>query len=263
MLSDLPEGFSPSPPRSPWGINFGGGVDSTTVILECMTRGYKPDWILFADTGSERPETIAHVQRMQEYLATEAPDWPELTIVKWIRKDGSFESLHDNCLRNGTLPSKAYGYAGCTSKWKVYPMDKWRKQNGFQKGAFAVGYNASENRRIKTACQRGDDPNFTAWYPLVAWGITRDQCENIVKSHGFTVIKSSCFMCPNMKADEWNKLKKDHSVLFETAKLIEERAFANGNYGRGGLGLGLSKSSDNDKKDDVLEDRCHHGGCFT
>lgn len=263
MLSDLPEGLSSSPPRSPWGINFGGGIDSTSVILECLKRGHKPNWILFADTGSERPETIAHVQNMQKYLAKEAQDWPELTVVKWVRKDGSFEALHDNCLRNGTLPSKAYGYAGCTSKWKIYPMDKWRKQNNFQIGAFAVGYNASESRRIKTACQRGDDPNFTAWYPLVAWGITREMCEEIVKSHGFNVKKSSCFMCPNMKTAEWAELQDKHPVLFETAKLIEDRAFANGNYGRGSLGLGVSRVSNIDIKDDILEDRCHHGGCFT
>lgn len=262
-LFDLPIGFSCSPPRSPWGINFGGGIDSTTVILECMARGYKPDWILFADTGSEMPHTIQHVHDMNKYIQGVKQGWPEITIVRWIRKDGSFEALHDNCLRNGTLPSKAYGYAGCTSKWKIYPMDKWRKANGFQQGAFAVGYNASESRRIKTACQRGDDPDFTAWYPLVAWGITRDMCEEIVKRYEFDVKKSSCFMCPNMRKEEWSNLNKEYPVLFETAKLIEDRAASNGNYGRGDLGLGLSKLSDNDKKDDVLEDRCHHGGCFT
>lgn len=262
-LNLLPRGLSLEPPTEIWGINFGGGVDSTAVILECLKRGYRPSWILFADTGSERPETIEHVRKMQKYITKTAPDWPAITIVKWVRKDGSFEALHDNCLRNGTLPSKAYGYAGCTSKWKIYPMDKWRKANGFQEGAFAVGYNASESRRIKTACQRGDDPNFTAWYPLVAWGITRSQCEIIVKAHDFNVIKSSCFMCPNMKQAEWLQLNSSHPILFETAKLIEERAFSNGNYGKGGLGLGVSKIADNMDSSDIMEDRCHHGGCFT
>lgn len=274
MLTELVKGFSCTPPDSPWGINFGGGIDSTTVILECMSRGYTPDWILFADTGSERPETLKHVYEMNEYIKSSESKWPEITIVRWIRKDGTFESLHDNCLRTGHLPSKAYGYAGCTSKWKVFPMDKWRKANDFQRGAFAVGYNASESRRIKTACQRGDDPSFTAWYPLVAWGITREQCEEIVKRHGFKVIKSSCFMCPNMKKNEWHALKENDPKLFEVAKLIEERAFSNGNYGRGGSGLYegslanlTSKMSDDDPGEesfgDVLEDRCHHGGCFT
>jgi len=271
ILSDLPKGFSPTPPERPWGINFGGGIDSTTVIIECMNRGYRPDWILFADTGSERPETLQHVSEMNKYIQGIKSNWPDITIVKWIRKDGSFESIHDNCLRTGHLPSKAYGYSGCTSKWKIYPMDKWRKANGFQRGAFAVGYNASEARRIKTACQRGDDVNFTAWYPLVAWGINRDECVDIVKRYEFKVIKSSCFMCPNMRRSEWVQLENEHPGLFETAKLIEERAFANGNYGRGGGGLykgslaNLKETilTEDALSNETLEDRCHHGGCFT
>jgi len=274
QLSDLPKGLSWNPPASPWGINFGGGIDSTTVIIECINRGHRPDWILFADTGSERPETLAHVAEMNKFICNmnkvTTKDWPEITIVRWIRKDGSFESIHDNCLRTGQLPSKAYGFAGCTSKWKVQPMDRWRKANGYQQGSFAVGYNASEHRRIKTACQRGDKPNFTAWYPLVAWGITREDCERIVKAHEFNVIKSSCFMCPNMRKEEWIDLKHNNPELFETAKLIEERAFSNGNYGRGGGGLYKDSLANiegstitNDLFNDVLEDRCHHGGCFT
>lgn len=255
------KGFSEVPPCSPWGINFGGGVDSTAVIILCAVAGFRPDWILFADTGSEMPGTLNHVVKMQEWMKLNTTDWPEITVVKWIRKDGTFEPLHDNCLRTGHLPSKAYGYAGCTSKWKIYPMDKWRKANGFQQGAFAVGYNASEHRRIKTACQRGDNPNFTAWYPLVAWGVTRDVCEQIVKEAGFVVGKSSCFMCPNMRQNEWKDLKDKHPVLFETAALIEERAFMNGNYGRGGGGL--FKGSLANIENETLEDRCHHGGCFT
>lgn len=123
-LKMLPEGFSDKPPRSPWGINFGGGVDSTAVILHCMERFLQPDWILFADTGSEKPETLEHVYAMKSYLKVMRPKWPEITIVRWIRKDGTFEALHDNCIRTNYLPSKAYGYAGCTSKWKIYPMDR-------------------------------------------------------------------------------------------------------------------------------------------
>lgn len=258
MSNELLLGFATKPMKRPWGINSGGGLDSTAVILECLRRGIVPDWILFADTGSERPDTLKHVSRMRKFLRKNSPNWPEITIVKWIRKDGSFEALHDNCLRTGHLPSKAYGYAGCTSKWKIQPMDRWRKENNFQRGMFAVGYNASESRRIKTACQRGDDPNFTAWYPLVAWGITRDMVEDIVKDAGFDVKKSSCFMCPNMKKEEWDELKAKHPVLYENARLIEERAFSNGNYGKGGTGLGIR-----DNENEVLEDRCHHGGCFT
>jgi hypothetical protein len=264
----LPLGMSPTPPADPWGINFGGGLNSTAVIIECRNRGLRPDWILFADTGSELPGTLEHVERMREWCGKEW-SWHGLVTVKWIRRDGEFEPLHENCLRTGHLPSKAYGLAGCTTKWKIQPMERWRKSVGMNKGAFAVGYDAGESRRISSACKRGDDPNFTAWYPLVAWGIDREGCRKICEKEGITVGKSPCFMCPNMRRSEWLDLRDNHPDLFATAMKIEEQAAANGNYGRGGGGLykgglrNLMQTEDNQPICDVLEDRCHHGGCFT
>lgn len=265
-------GMSITPPCTPWGINFGGGLNSTALIIECRKRGFRPDWILFADTGSEMPGTLDHVQLMSDWCK----GWAEITTVRWERVKGDiigFEPLHENCLRTGHLPSKAYGLAGCTSKWKIQPMDKWRKSNGFQTGAFAVGYDADEKARIKKACQRGDHPEFTAWYPLVAWGVGREQCNQICRAEGIVVGKSSCFMCPNMKAHEWKCLHEANPDLWHVAVEIENNARAAGNLGRGELGLGFGgleslrcraflKSIIMEEKE-ILEDRCHHGGCFT
>jgi hypothetical protein len=266
-LLDLPFGFSQTPPASPWGINFGGGLNSTAVIVECRNRGWVPDWILFADTGSELPGTIEHVAKVAAWTA----DWCEVTTVRWERVKGEikgFEPLHEHCLRTGYLPSKAYGYAGCTSKWKIQPMDRWRKAHGFDQGAFAVGYDAGEHRRIKTACERGDEPGFSAWYPLVAWGIDRPGCQTICEKEGFTVGKSSCFMCPNMRKTEWLELKAIHPKYFALAVEIEQNAFDHGNPGprnglyKGGL-LAMAESAEEPDLLTGLEDRCHHGGCFT
>jgi hypothetical protein len=288
----LPLGMSLTPPASPWGINFGGGLNSTAVIIECRNRGLRPDWILFADTGSEMPGTLDHVERMRQWC----DGWCELTVVRWIRKepvpihpgvsvrpddvdatatsdDGDvvvfsrFEPLHAQCLRSGYLPSKAYGNAGCTSKWKIQPMEKWRKERGFDHGAFAVGYDAGEISRITKACQRGDDPGMTAWYPLVAWGIDRLGCEAICSKQGITVGKSSCFMCPNLRAHEWEGLRIEHPDLFDIAMQIEDRAREAGNISAS-VSWPMLRDREFYRKNqttifDVQEDRCHHGGCFT
>jgi hypothetical protein len=37
-------GFSLTPPASPWGINVGGGLNSTALIVEARARGLRPDW---------------------------------------------------------------------------------------------------------------------------------------------------------------------------------------------------------------------------
>lgn len=255
---DLPLGYSASPPASPWGINFGGGLNSTALIIECRARGFRPDWILFADTGSERPETYRHLERMREWCA----GWAEIVVVKWIRADGSFEALHDNCLRTNYFPSKAYGYTGCTRKWKIQPMERWRKAHGFDRGAFAIGYDAGEVRRLTKACQRGDQPGMTAWYPLAAWGIDRAGCQRIVDAAGLPVGKSSCFMCPNMwpHPEEMESLRVEHPDLYATGEEIARRALAAGNNPQEGRLKALDAL---DLRDRVVEDACVHGGCFT
>jgi len=54
-LSDLPKGLSWNPPASPWGINFGGGVDSTTVVDSVVLFG-----TLKEKPAKLPPEVAAH-----------------------------------------------------------------------------------------------------------------------------------------------------------------------------------------------------------
>jgi hypothetical protein len=258
--------FSPQPPATPWGINFGGGLNSTALIIEARDRGLRPDWILFADTGSERPETLAHLDHMRRWCE----GWCAVTSVRWDRSDGTFRSIHEDCLKTGHLPSKAYGLAGCTMKWKVQPMDKWRKEHGFQRGAVAIGYDASEHRRIAKACQRGDDPNITTWYPLVSWGIDRPGCKAVCDKEGISIGKSSCFMCPNMRRNEWVELAKNAPNLFSIAVAIEDAARDAGNMPYNGKRWPSSlreliafSEAQGSIEFDASDDRCVHGGCFT
>jgi len=36
---------------------YGGGVNSTAMLIGFVERNIKPDHIIFSDTGGERPET--------------------------------------------------------------------------------------------------------------------------------------------------------------------------------------------------------------
>lgn len=226
------------PTKRSWGINFGGGLNSSALIVECLNRGHRPDWILFSDTGSERPETYAVVERMGRYLMERDL---KLTVVRWIRRDGSFESLEDNCLRTGYLPSKAYGYSGCSSKWKIQPAQKWRKANGFADTVYAVGFDATEARRVKKRkCERAitdqEELREDPWYPLFAWGLGRTQCSEIVESAGLGPVgKSACFFCPNAKKHEWAELRSSHPGLFKRSLDLESHAIASGNASKFGL----------------------------
>jgi hypothetical protein len=218
--------LSEEPPAGSWGVNFGGGVNSTALLLILHERGLRPDWVLFADTGSERPETYENVERVQAW--SRDVGFPFAT-VRWLRKDGSFESVHANCLRTEYLPSKAYGYSGCTWKWKIQPMAKWRKQHGFEESVVSIGYDSGETRRVnkvKAACDdtERDESLRLLWYPLIAWGIDRQACITALREKDWPVVKSSCFVCPHMSWQEWSGLKVEHPQLFQTALRVEERA---------------------------------------
>ena len=39
-------------------LNFGGGVNSTALILEMVARGERFDFVIFADTGGEKPHHL-------------------------------------------------------------------------------------------------------------------------------------------------------------------------------------------------------------
>ena len=42
-------------------VAYGLGMDSTAMLIEFPPRGIRPDLILFADTGCEKPETYLYL----------------------------------------------------------------------------------------------------------------------------------------------------------------------------------------------------------
>ena len=46
-------------------VSFGGGVNSSAMLIGMHERGITPDAILFSDTGGEKPETYQHIEDMR------------------------------------------------------------------------------------------------------------------------------------------------------------------------------------------------------
>ncbi|HNB04646.1 MAG TPA: hypothetical protein PKV97_01850 [Thauera aminoaromatica] len=108
--------------KAPLVVSCGIGVDSVAMLVGLWRRGIRPDLILFADPGSEWPETYLYVLVLAAWLAEVG--FPPLTIVRRDQGRTSYTTLEGNCLVNRTLPSMAFGYGGCSQKWKREPMDK-------------------------------------------------------------------------------------------------------------------------------------------
>jgi hypothetical protein len=211
-------------------VAFGGGVDSTAMILGLYEKGLPLDLILFADTGGERPETYAHIKNFSDWLVNK--NLPPITVVKRVRKDGSFENLEEESLRSKTLPSIAYGYKKCSQKHKIAPQDKycnhwqpavdWWKTG--KKCVKYIGYDAGETRRAENAAKR-DDPKYEYVYPLIEWQWEREDCLDIIAKHGITNVgKSACFFCPSSRPKEIVDLYEKHPDLLQRALNIEKQA---------------------------------------
>jgi len=52
-------------------VSYGGGVNSTAVLVGMVERGIRPDAILFADTGGEHPQGLG---RSYSWRAVAAAD---------------------------------------------------------------------------------------------------------------------------------------------------------------------------------------------
>lgn len=216
--------------NAPSVISFGGGRNSTALLLGWAERDLRPPTaILFADTGSEFPETYDHVAFMNRWCQAHL-DVEVTTVHRGYHRHASLE--HE-CHNLQTLPSKAFGYSGCSVKWKRQPMDRWVREQGWaqktwERGAKIcriIGIHAGEQHRGKIP----DDNRFTYAFPLIDWRWSDEECAAACARWGIPLPrKSACWFCPSSTKSEVIALAKERPGLFERAVAIEEVALAAG-----------------------------------
>lgn len=224
-------------------VSYGGGTDSTALLVEAHRRGIRPDLILFADTGSEMPHTYDYLPVMAEWCAKVG--FPEIQVVRWMR-ECVFVPLHQACLERSELPSKAYGMGSCTDRWKQRPLDRAVREHPDVVAAVSsgrvverwLGYDAREAGRVANI--RHKPPPYLWRAPLFEWDIAREQCREIIAAAGLPQPgKSSCWMCPMMRGHEIDNMAAAYPALAAAAVEMERKAAAAGSAGAGGRGLGM------------------------
>lgn len=206
--------------------SFGGGTDSTAMLIGMWQKKERVDLILFADTGGEKPHTYEHINLFSGWLVGHG--MPEIKVVRYKR-----ETLEENCLRIKSLPSIAYGHKKCSLKFKVQPQDAF--VNGWRpaKDAWAmgekvvklIGYEAGEERRASRPSSEINQRKYQFRYPLIEWGWTRKTCIEVIQSVGLPLPgKSACFFCPSSKTQEVKQLAKQYPELAQRAIAMEKNA---------------------------------------
>ncbi len=156
-------------PRSPIVVSYGGGVDSTAMLIAMHLKGIKPDLIVFSDTGDEKAETYAYIKMFTRWLRSvgfppitrtryriqkvgerkkllayyHSRSWKSLQLAALeafvvayqnVRQVVKYDTLMEKCIILNTLPSKAFGYGECSLTWKIIPnrllVKKWMEKLG-------------------------------------------------------------------------------------------------------------------------------------
>lgn len=215
-------------------VSFGGGTNSTAMIIGMYLHKIPIDLILFADTGGEQPHTYAFIEIFNNWLVEHG--LPKIISVEYHDKEGNRLTLEQECLNSGTLPSIAYGFKRCSLKHKIGTQEKFCNNYQPCKDVWAsgqrvhkfIGYDAGETRRIQHAAP-ADEANkkYENHYPLYVWGWTREECVRVIERAGLPRPgKSSCFFCPSMKKKEIQALWENYPELFRRAVEIEHGAAA-------------------------------------
>lgn len=247
--------------ESPIVVSYGAGLDSTGVLVLLHRSGIRPDLIITADTGGEKPETWAACAAVSEWC--ESVGFPAVTVVKYQPELARYTTLEGNVLQNETLPSLAFGKGGCSDKWKVKVIDAFLKTwepalealEAGRKVVRVVGYDfgsADTKRTFKANAEnakrdaQGWQP-WHEWYPLRDKGVElgRDGLKKLVASETALAdrlvaaigqpypVKSACFFCPAARKAEAEDLAKRHPELALRAVVMEHRA----RWGKHGLGV--------------------------
>lgn len=212
-------------------ISYGGGVQSTALIVLAAEGRIEADVALFSNVGddSENPKTLAYVRDVAIPWATDRG--LPLEVVRKLRRDGTPDTVKQSVLRRQRsvpIPVRmgdtgAPGTRPCSIEFKVKVVDRWLTGRGYgpdNKADVLIGFSTDE---IGRASNGRDMPASVRRFPLLDLGVSRAECENIIRRAGLPVPpKSACYFCPYHRAQTWAEMRRDEPDLFDQAAELEQ-----------------------------------------
>jgi len=226
---------------SPRTIAYGGGVQSTALLVLAAQRRIDYPVALFCNVGedAEHPDTLRYVREVaMPYAAASGIEIVELVKRRVRGAHIGVESLYQRLTREGSrslpipvrMSNGAPGTRSCTITYKLDVMAKWHKDHGASPdhpAHVAIGFSTDEAHRIERAQPR-------AWerveYPLldIPAGVSglhmnRDDCMRVIRDAGLPVPgKSSCWFCPMHRPAFWAEMRRDRPDLFWRSVDLEQ-----------------------------------------
>lgn len=212
-------------------ISYGGGVQSTALLVLAGTGRLDVDAALMANVGddSEHPATLRYVHDVAMPWAAE--HGVALHLLDRKRRNGETETLWGRLMRDGSrslpipirMSNGAPGTRSCTADFKIRVVGKWLKEHGASeenKATVCIGISVDEIQRANT---RRVEPHEEIAYPLLDLGLRRIDCQRLIADAGLPVPpKSSCFFCPFHRPTVWATMRAEEPELFEKSVQLED-----------------------------------------
>lgn len=203
-------------------FSFGGGVQSTAVLVLAAQQALQYDAFLFANVGadSENPATLRYMDTVTRPFAQR---WGiNLIELSKVRRDKTPETLLQrlqHSTRSIGIPMRmsngAPGNRQCTGDFKIGVVAKWLREHGATKSdpaTVGLGISTDELHRARTSSRIAYE---LLEYPLLAKRLSRSDCVRLIQEAGLPLPpKSACWFCPFQNDAQWRQLKHDSPELF-------------------------------------------------
>jgi len=210
-------------------VSLSGGKDSTALALY-MKETYPqiPAEYVFCDTGAELPETYAYLERIEKLLGAPVKRLSALDLLDIKEKPSRTPfDVWLNEVYGGFLPNPRARW--CTRVLKIQPFEKYI---GEDQAYSYIGIRWDEKRegyKPKKPPVLSARPNIIPVYPFKDDELDFEDIRAILDDSGLGLpeyyrwrSRSGCYFCFYQQIGEWQGLRENHPLLFESAKKYEK-----------------------------------------
>jgi hypothetical protein len=201
-------------------ISYGGGVQSTALVVLSMSEGWDVDEVVHVDLmDAESPATREYVARFREWLQREYGR--DITVIgrnmyRDMLDNPAFTPVPWHGRRKKFMLSRQ-----CTRQYKVAPVQRYLYDRYLGDCIrLMLGISVDEYHRMRDSSAA----RIEHVYPLVDRRLTRWQCRDIIERAGLAVPpKSSCWFCPFRSVVSQWALVQRYPDLAGMARALEDR----------------------------------------
>ena len=242
----------------------GGGTQSAAIAALIVSRELEcPDVAVIADTGYEQATTWQYMDTViTPALATVGVTLHRITAQSWATVGLFSKKQHSLLIPAYTTQGQTVGKlpAWCSQEWKKRVVQRWINATYAPRAVTNwLGFSLDEQERAK--------PEQGKWqrrFPLLERGMTRDMSLALVARMGWPVPpRSSCWMCPNHRQDEWRTIRDEAPVDWHRAIAFEHAIQQSDPHAwlhASGTPLHMADLGD---QQEVLFRHCENETCFT